>query len=185
MLQECKKEGLVGQLNPSAQYYSPEPVDYTLDDFLDSQGISTHELENQNPKDSKTEEFILKFEQIRQRYRDELEKLSRVSHEFMQRMLVILRDQASFRPVTDHEIHLKVSDIKKLANKDSFIPKFLTFFIRMSLDRVSKKYAARKLIVPTRRKTIQYIIFLIQFYNCSPVFFNSSVDQTGTNDFVS
>jgi hypothetical protein len=108
MLQECKKEGLVGQLNPSAQYYSPEPVDYTLDDFLDSQGISTHELENQNPKDSKTEEFILKFEQIRQRYRDELEKLSRVSHEFMQRMLVILRDQASFRPVTDHEIHLKL-----------------------------------------------------------------------------
>lgn len=141
MLQECKKEGLVGQLNPSAQYYSPEPVDYTLDDFLDSQGISTHELENQNPKDSKTEEFILKFEQIRQRYRDELEKLSRVSHEFMQRMLVILRDQASFRPVTDHEIHLKVSDTKQ-CNIGQF-SKFLTFFIRMSLDRVSIKYVKK------------------------------------------
>jgi len=111
LIQECKKEGLVGQINPSAPYYIPEQIDYSLDDFLDSQGISTHELENQNPKDSKTEEFILKFEQIRQRYRDELEKLSRVSQEFSQRLVVILRDQASFRPVTDHEIHLKVSNM--------------------------------------------------------------------------
>lgn len=168
MLQECKKEGLVGQLNPSAQYYTPEPVDYTLDDFLDSQGISTHELENQNPKDSKTEEFILKFEQIRQRYRDELEKLSRVSHEFMQRMLVILRDQASFRPVTDHEIHLKVSDIKILANMDSFIPKFLTFFIRMSLDRVSKNARQECQTILIHRTLSHSIKFMIQFYNCSP-----------------
>lgn len=180
MLQECKKEGLVGQLNPSAQYYTPEPVDYTLDDFLDSQGISTHELENQNPKDSKTEEFILKFEQIRQRYRDELEKLSRVSHEFMQRMLVILRDQASFRPVTDHEIHLKVSDIKIVANMDSFIPKFLTFFIRMSLDRVSKKARQECQTILSHRNRSHRIKSMIHFHDCSPIIY-SSVRSTRNN----
>jgi len=114
LLVECKKEGLVGQINPDvAPSYYCDPRQFSLDDFLENQGITPTDLEAQNPKDPKTEEFIFKFEQLKQRYKEELDKLGRVCDKFCALLMALLREQSHFRPVTDHEIQLKLGEMQR------------------------------------------------------------------------
>jgi len=116
----CKKEGIT----PSAEMFSfmadtPQPgsLDFTLDDFLISQGIETSDREdNDDPEkvsNAEREEFLYKLEQLKDKYNEELEKLNRVCAEFCSRMFNLLREQSTLRPLSDQETQMKLHAIQQ------------------------------------------------------------------------
>jgi len=109
VLKYCKKEGLLGFTK--TPHYECES-DFSLDKFLESKGLNLNPSLNM---DAKQAEYIYKLNELKQRYRDELEKLERVCKEFCNRMRNLLHEQAKYRPVTQQEI-----DGKELAIKEKF-----------------------------------------------------------------
>lgn len=88
-------------------------ADVSLEDFLHSQGIETGSLNSEDiQKNAERQEFIMRLDQIKEKYHDELERLNRVCNEFCFGMLNLLREQLTIRPVTDQETQMKLLGIQ-------------------------------------------------------------------------
>jgi len=115
----CKKEGIT----PSAEMFTfladtPQPgsIDFSLDDFLVSQGIETgpdDDSDDGEKQSAEREEFLYKLEQLKEKYNEELEKLNRVCAEFCTRMFNLLREQSTLRPLSDQETQMKLHGIQQ------------------------------------------------------------------------
>jgi len=116
----CKKEGIT----PSAEMFTflsdtppPGSIDFSLEDFLVSQGIdadgSPSEDGDDPEKSAEREEFLYKLEQLKEKYNEELEKLNRVCAEFCSRMFNLLREQSTLRPLSDQETQMKLHGIQQ------------------------------------------------------------------------
>jgi hypothetical protein len=112
-LTTCKKEGVT----PSAETFTylhetiqPPNIDFSLDDFLISQGIDATE-EDQAEEKGERDEFVFRLEQLKEKYNEELEKLSSVCTEFCSRLFAVLREHSTIRPVSEQEINLKIQAI--------------------------------------------------------------------------
>jgi len=118
MLAQSKKEGIIPPIEPVSLYGdAPQPgtIDFGLDDFLQAQEIDTNPnlpYEDAQKNDERNE-FLYKLEQLREKYKEELDKLNRVCNEFCTRMLTLLRDQSTTRPVHEQEIQLKINGIQQ------------------------------------------------------------------------
>jgi len=116
LLTACKKEHIL----PSPDTYNmyeiapPGTSDFGLDDFLQSQGIETNPLESDDAqKVAERQEFIVKLDQLREKYKEELDKLNRVCNEFCSRVLNLLREQSTVRPLLEQETQLKIAGIQQ------------------------------------------------------------------------
>jgi hypothetical protein len=116
LLTACKKEHI---LPPPETYHMyeiapPGTIDFGLDDFLQSQGIETTPLESDDAqKVAERQEFIVKLDQLREKYKEELDKLNRVCNEFCSRVLNLLREQSTVRPLLEQESQLKIAGIQQ------------------------------------------------------------------------
>jgi len=117
-LTTCKKEGIT----PSAEMFNhylqePQPgsIDFSLDDFLVSQGIESGSMEDGDSpeKSQERDEFLYKLEQLKEKYNEELEKLNRLSSEFCSRMFGLLREQSTLRPLSEQETQMKLHAIQQ------------------------------------------------------------------------
>jgi len=110
----CKKEGLLPPLDMLGIMEQQPIMDFGLEDFLSSQGIETTALNSDDPqKNAEREEFLFKLEQLKEKYKEELDKLNRVCNEFSTRMLNLLRDQSSMRPVSEQETSMMINGIQQ------------------------------------------------------------------------
>lgn len=57
-------------------------------------------------------EFLFKLEQLKEKYNEELEKLSQVCNEFCSRLFNVLREQSTLRPLSDQETQMKMQAIQ-------------------------------------------------------------------------
>jgi len=115
----CKKEGIT----PSAEMFAymvdtppPGSIDFSLDDFLASQGIDTGPLDDDDEEPDKSaerDEFLYKLEQLKEKYNEELDKLNRVCTEFCSRMFSLLREQSTLRPLSEQETQMKLHGIQQ------------------------------------------------------------------------
>jgi len=116
LVSECKKDNLLPPVDQLGYLYEGQAasIDMGLDDFLQSQGIETTPLNSEDPlKNSERDEFISKLEQMREKYKDELERLNRVCTEFCTRMVGLLNEQATMRPLLEQETHMKMQGIQQ------------------------------------------------------------------------
>jgi len=123
VLNSCRKEGmlwepkidqtLITAMMPPGGMDTGANADQSIEDFLHSQGIETCPLNSEDPqKNAERQEFVMKLEQLKEKYSDELDKLDRVCNEFCFGMLNLLREQVSIRPVTDQETQMKILGIQ-------------------------------------------------------------------------
>jgi hypothetical protein len=91
------------------EQYQPGTLDFSLDAFLATQGISNDQMED-DEEDS--QEFYVKLEMLKERYYEELNKLNQVCNDFCTKLLLVLRDQSSIRPVSEGEIKNKINSIQ-------------------------------------------------------------------------
>eukprot|EP01113_Clastostelium_recurvatum_P000678 TRINITY_DN1030_c0_g1_i1.p1 TRINITY_DN1030_c0_g1~~TRINITY_DN1030_c0_g1_i1.p1 ORF type:complete len:392 (+),score=111.66 TRINITY_DN1030_c0_g1_i1:140-1315(+) len=109
VVEECKKESVVPPIPPTV--FQPSTAsDFSLNEFLEAQGIETPEEDEVDPQ---TDEFGYKLQQLRSAYSEELEKLNRVCTEFVQRTAALLREQSQVRAVTDQEMQCKTGVIQQ------------------------------------------------------------------------
>jgi len=104
----AKREGLSPSLEDFAFDSRGNRFDSSLDDFLVSQGINDLSCETEE-----REEFLAKLEQLTAKYAEEIEKLDRVCQEFEVLTMHLLREQSTMRPVTEHEIQMKLRGIQQ------------------------------------------------------------------------
>lgn len=131
-LTTCKKEGI----SPSAETFHylqennppPGPIDHSLEEFLAREEIETGQLEDpEEDKSAERIEFLQKMGQLKEKYNEELDKLSRVCSEFSARMFGLLREQSTLRPISAQETQMKIQGTSLL------ILVFYNLCIRMSL----------------------------------------------------
>ncbi len=104
-----KKEGTI----PPLEIPNPSPMDFEIEEFIESLGLDlspASSLEDPN-KQHDREQFLLKLDTIRVKYREELDKLNQISHDFMLRMINVLKDQSMLRPILETEVNSKTSHI--------------------------------------------------------------------------
>lgn len=103
---ECKKSGILPEptVTPNAE------VNLTIDDFLASQGI---DVSFQNPTSPEKIDLILKVEQLKLRYKDELGKLNQVCNDFCVKLIYMLKEQSVIRPIGEQETYAKLVSIQK------------------------------------------------------------------------
>jgi len=125
-LDDCKKEGVFGNMQTPAAFLQQEPgsIDFSLDEFLTSQGLDSAASSPSSPESptascpssvptmAETFEFSTKLDALRKQYEDELEKINKVCNEFCSKMMSVLREQSSFRPVSQDEIRLKLAGVR-------------------------------------------------------------------------
>jgi len=144
-LNTCKKESILPQIDLMSLFESiPQPgtIDFGIDDFLVSQGIETQQLNSEDvQKNQDREDFIYKLEQVREKYREELEKLDKVCQEFSSRMLALLREQNVYRPITSEESEAKVSGIQQ---KFDFVKSQLRQNVCSAVLALQKQYKQTK-----------------------------------------
>lgn len=76
-------------------------------------GIDTSPLNSEDlQKNKEREEFLIKLEQLKEKYKEELEKLNKVCEDFCNKMMNLLREQSNIRPILEQETHLKMSVIQ-------------------------------------------------------------------------
>jgi hypothetical protein len=109
-----KKECILPSINIFHDNVPPAcNTDFGLDDFLMSQGIDTSSLNSEDlQKNKEREEFLIKLEQLKEKYKEELEKLNKVCEDFCNKMMNLLREQSNIRPILEQETHLKMSVIQ-------------------------------------------------------------------------
>lgn len=118
-ISSCKKEGITPSVEAlSYMQDTHPPIDYSLDDFLVSQGIDTGPCTDDGAepdpmKLQEHDEFLYKLDQLKEKYGEELEKLNRVCGEFCSRMFNLLREQSTLRPVTEQETQFKIHGIQQ------------------------------------------------------------------------
>lgn len=108
LLEDCRKEGYLGQMQIPQILKTNELnlENYSIIGFLEDNNITDSDLEAY-PKEVNVEEFSSKLSQLRNRYSEELEKLKNVCHEFKERLLFVLQEQSTYRPVLEEEVELK------------------------------------------------------------------------------
>lgn len=108
LLDDCRKEGYLGQMQIPQLLKSNELVveQYAIDSFLEENNITEEDLESYR-KEANIDEFIMKLNQLKVRYSEELEKLKNVCHEFKERLMQVLQEQSVYRPVLEEEVELK------------------------------------------------------------------------------
>ncbi len=80
IVEYCRTEGIIPNLPPNLYTPSP-PTDYSLNEFLETQGIECPEDDAGVTKED--DEFSFKLLQLKNAYNEELEKLNRVCQEFV------------------------------------------------------------------------------------------------------
>eukprot|EP01114_Cavostelium_apophysatum_P006955 TRINITY_DN1856_c0_g1_i5.p1 TRINITY_DN1856_c0_g1~~TRINITY_DN1856_c0_g1_i5.p1 ORF type:complete len:274 (-),score=62.27 TRINITY_DN1856_c0_g1_i5:44-865(-) len=102
LLTTCKKENILPE--PNVPIDNSPYDDFGLEDFLESQGIDFSNSPTDEPlRTAQREEFLFKLEQLRFKYKEEIEKLNKVCSECCSQMICVLRDQSTIRPVGEHE----------------------------------------------------------------------------------
>jgi len=135
IIEYCKKEGIIPIL-PLTLSQSASTTDYSLSEFLESQGIESNDYDN----DIKGDEFSMKLENLKGAYSDELEKLNKVCQDFVTRMVTLLREQGQVRQVSDQEIHAKTILVQ---NKFDFVRNQLRINVCNAILVLQKQYDHR------------------------------------------
>jgi len=145
LLNTCKKESILPQIDLMSLFESiPQPgtIDFGVEDFIQSQGIETQQLNSEDvQKNQEREDFLFKLEQVREKYREELEKLDKVCQEFSSKMLALLREQSVVRPITTEESEAKVSGIQQ---KFDFVKSQLRQNVCSAVLALQKQYKQTK-----------------------------------------
>jgi len=138
MLTTCKKENILPE--PQINLDTPHPFeDFGLDDFLESQGIDTTPMTSSEDsiRNAQREEFLYKLEQLRFKYKEEIEKLNKVCNECCSQLIFVLRDQSSLRPVGEHEAQAKLQKIK---HKFDYVKNQLRVCVCSAISALQKQY---------------------------------------------
>jgi len=105
IVEYCRNEGIIPSL-PQSLYTPPQTqTDYSLTEFLESQGIDCPDEDGQGVKEE--DEFTQKLVQLKNAYNEELERLNRVCMDFIGRLQGVLQEQAKMRVVTAQEMTAK------------------------------------------------------------------------------
>lgn len=92
IVEYCRNEGIIPNL-PASLYTPPQQqTDYSLNEFLETQGIECPEDDSNVSKED--DEFTFKLVQLKSAYNEELEKLNRVCNDFISKLQDVLQDQA-------------------------------------------------------------------------------------------
>jgi hypothetical protein len=84
-----------------------------IDDFLSTQGIENTPSESRdNQKIEERQQFLYVLDQLKTTFRDEVERLDRVCNDFCYSILQTLKEQVTFRCVSEEEVHLKIATIR-------------------------------------------------------------------------
>ena len=92
IVEYCRNEGIIPNLPPTLYTPPPQQTDYSLNEFLETQGIECPEDEAVVSKED--DEFTYKLVQLKSAYNEELEKLNRVCNDFITKLQAVLQDQA-------------------------------------------------------------------------------------------
>lgn len=137
MLTTCKKEGIIPDA-PPLENNLPVVTDWGLDEFLESQGIDTSPSNSDDPvKNQQREEFLYKLEQLRFKFKEEVEKLNKVQNECISQMLFILREQSTLRPVGEAEAQSKLQRVKQ---KFDYVKNQLRVCVCDAIAALQKQY---------------------------------------------
>jgi len=105
IVEYCRNEGIIPSLPPTLYTPPQQQTDYSLNEFLESQGIGCPEEDIAVSKEE--DEFTFKLVQLKTAYNEELEKLNRVCNDFISKLQTVLQDQAKMRVVTQQELTAK------------------------------------------------------------------------------
>jgi len=84
-----------------------------VEEFLGTQGIETTAPDTrEQAKIEERQQFVYVLDQLKGTFRDEVERLDRVCNDFCYSILQTLKDQVSFRCVSEEEVHLKIATIR-------------------------------------------------------------------------
>lgn len=92
IVEYCRNEGIIPNLPPNLYTPSQQQTDYSLNEFLETQGIECPEDDAAVSKED--DEFTFKLVQLKSAYNEELEKLNRVCNDFIGKLQAVLQDQA-------------------------------------------------------------------------------------------
>lgn len=115
LLINCQNEGLLPPLDPLLLYDQaplPGSTDFSLEEFISSQGIEDY-ISDEEINGHDKEEFFIKLNQLKEKYKEEIEKINQVCADFCQKMVTLLRDQSQVRPVSEAEKQLKIASIQQ------------------------------------------------------------------------
>jgi len=105
IVEYCRNEGIIPNLPPNLYTPPQQQTDYSLNEFLETQGIECPEDDAVVSKED--DEFTFKLVQLKSAYNEELEKLNRVCNDFISKLQAVLQDQAKMRVVTPQELSAK------------------------------------------------------------------------------
>jgi len=84
-----------------------------VDEFLGTQGVELTAPESREQgKLEERQQFVYVLDQLKTTFRDEVERLDRVCNDFCYSILQTLKEQVSFRCVSEEEVHLKIATIR-------------------------------------------------------------------------
>eukprot|EP00026_Physarum_polycephalum_P009194 Phypoly_transcript_09308.p1 GENE.Phypoly_transcript_09308~~Phypoly_transcript_09308.p1 ORF type:complete len:218 (+),score=49.06 Phypoly_transcript_09308:59-712(+) len=92
IVEYCRNEGIIPNLPPNLYTPPQQQTDYSLNEFLETQGIECPEDDAVVSKED--DEFTFKLVQLKSAYNEELEKLNRVCNDFITKLQAVLQDQA-------------------------------------------------------------------------------------------
>jgi hypothetical protein len=95
IVEYCRNEGIIPNLSPNLYTPPQQQTDYSLNEFLETQGIECPEDDAVVSKED--DEFTFKLVQLKSAYNEELEKLNRVCNDFIAKLQAVLQDQAKVR----------------------------------------------------------------------------------------
>lgn len=109
LLEDCRKEGILGQMQIPVMLKSNDICieNFSIDPFLEENQITKEDMEPYMSEPN-VEEFSIKLEQLKARFKEELEKLSNVCQEFKENLVNILKEQSQYRPVLEIEVEFKM-----------------------------------------------------------------------------
>lgn len=135
IVEYCRNEGIIPSL-PASLYTPPQQqTDYSLNEFLETQGIDCPDDDAAVSKED--DEFTYKLVQLKNAYNDELEKLNRVCNDFISKLQTVLQDQAKMRVVTQQELTAKSMVIQ---NKFDFVRNQLRTNVCTAILVLQKQY---------------------------------------------
>jgi hypothetical protein len=105
IVEYCRNEGIIPNLPPNLYTAPQQQTDYSLNEFLETQGIECPDDDTVVSKED--DEFTFKLVQLKSAYNEELEKLNRVCNDFIAKLQAVLQDQAKMRVVTPQEVAAK------------------------------------------------------------------------------
>jgi len=137
MLTSCKKEGILPE-PPSVEAPHPLTQDFGLEDFLESQGIDTSPVTAEDSqRNPQREEFLFKLEQLRFKYKEEIEKLNKVQNECISQLIFVLREHSLLRPVGEAEAQSKLQKVKQ---KFDYVKNQLRVCVCDAIAALQKQY---------------------------------------------